>query len=108
MAEKKYTREDILAGCTRLGFISDMFDFIAERYTGEGYEDAPISPEQWKNAAENIRVISEMFQQMMDVEIIFNRLVINYEMRLKHQENTIRQLEEDVKRQSEIITHLAS
>lgn len=108
MADKKYTREDILAGCARFGFISDMFVFIAEHYTGEGYEDAPISPEQWKNAAENIRVISEMFQQMMDVEIIFNRLVINYEMRLKHQENTIRQLEEDVKRQSEIIAHLAS
>jgi len=88
--------------------MSDMFQFIAEHYTGEGYEDAPISPEQWKNAAQNMRVISEMFQQMMDVEIIFNRLVINYEMRLKHQENTIRQLEEDVKRQSEIITHLAS
>ena len=108
MADKKYTREDILLGFSRFGLMSDMFQFIAEHYTGEGYEDAPISPEQWKNAAQNMRVISEMFQQMMDVEIIFNRLVINYEMRLKHQENTIRQLEEDVKRQSEIITHLAS
>jgi len=106
MADKKYTREDILMGFTRFGLMSDMFQFIAEHYTGKGYEKAPIPQEQWKNAAENMRVISEMFQQMMDVEIIYNRLVINYEMRLKHQENTIRQLEEDVKRQSDIINQL--